>query len=213
MITVKVRLKTTGEPLKRVPVTLAFDADQYVTPPVATDRGGEARFSVPPGPGKVLVDGVERYHGVLRDEILIDLWSAAQSASGSGGAPRAVTGGSIAYPSMQTKTLRVGDKEVLVDSEGYLVHPADWSEDFARAEAAVEGLTLNAEHWEVIRFLRDYYDEHGVQAPVRDMVKHFRKEWGEERGSSPYLHRIFPRGGPQKQGNRLAGILRTKGEH
>jgi tRNA 2-thiouridine synthesizing protein E len=213
MITVKLRLKTTGEPLKRIPVVLAFDADQYTTPPVATDRGGEARFSVPAGPGKVLVDGVERYHGVLRDEILIDLWSAAQSAAASGGAPRAVAGGSIAYPSMQTKTLLVEGREVLVDSEGYLVQPGEWSEAFARAEAAAEGLTLTAEHWEVIRFLRGYYDEHGVQAPVRDMVKHFRQEWGEERGTSAYLHRIFPRGGPQKQGNRLAGILRTKGEH
>jgi tRNA 2-thiouridine synthesizing protein E len=45
------------------------------------------------------------------------------------------------------------------------------------------------------------------------MIRHFRKLWGEERGSSRYLHRLFPRGGPQKQGNRLAGLLRTKGEH
>jgi tRNA 2-thiouridine synthesizing protein E len=34
-----------------------------------------------------------------------------------------------------------------------------------------------------------------------------------DRGSSAALHRLFPRGGPQKQGNRLAGLLRTKGEH
>jgi tRNA 2-thiouridine synthesizing protein E len=45
------------------------------------------------------------------------------------------------------------------------------------------------------------------------MVKHFRQVWGDELGSSPRLHRLFPRGGPQKQGNRLAGLLRTKGEH
>jgi tRNA 2-thiouridine synthesizing protein E len=213
MITVKVHLKTTGAPLEGVPVALAYDADQSVTPPVMTDAGGEARFSAPPGPGKVLVDGIERHHGMLRDEIVLDLWSTTQGAASSSGAPRAVAGGSIAYPSMQTKTLLVEGKEVLIDSEGYLVQPGEWSEAFARAEAEAEGLTLTAEHWEVIRFLRDYYDEHGVQAPVRDMVKHFREAWGEERGSSPYLHRIFPRGGPQKQGNRLAGILRTKGEH
>jgi len=213
MITVKVRLKTTGEPLKRVPIALAFDVDQSVTPPVATDRGGAAHFSVPAGPGKVLVNGIERYHGVLRDEILIDLWSVTQSASASGGGTHAVTGGSIAYPSMQTKTLLVEGQEVLVDSEGYLVRPGDWTEAFARAEAEAEGLALTAEHWEVVRFLRQYYDEHGVQAPVRDMVKHFREVWGKKKGSSKHLHRIFPRGGPQKQGNRLAGILRTKGEH
>ena len=45
------------------------------------------------------------------------------------------------------------------------------------------------------------------------MIRHFREVWGGAKGSSRYLHRLFPRGGPQKQGNRLAGLLRTKGEH
>ena len=62
-------------------------------------------------------------------------------------------------------------------------------------------------------YLREYYVHRGVQAGVRDMIRHFRKVWDNERGSNRYLHRLFPRGGPQKQGNRLAGLLRTKGEH
>ena len=82
-----------------------------------------------------------------------------------------------------------------------------------RAQACSEGLTLTDEHWEVIRFLRSYFQEHGVQAQVRVMIKHFSKAWGPKRGSNHHLHAIFPRGGPQKQGNRLAGLLRTKGEH
>ena len=43
----------------------------------------------------------------------------------------------------------------------YLVDPADWSEALVKARAAREGLMLNGEHWEVIRFLRDYFSEHG----------------------------------------------------
>ena len=111
------------------------------------------------------------------------------------------------------RTVDVNGKPVLVDSEGYLVRPSDWSDAFVRAEAAEEGLELTDEHWEVIRFLRGYQAEHGVQASVRDMVRHFREVWGPERGGNRYLHRMFPNGGPQKQGNRLAGLLRTKGEH
>jgi len=88
-----------------------------------------------------------------------------------------------------------------------------WSEGFAVAQGQKEGMELTDEHWEVIRFIRDYYDEHQVQAQVRDMIKHFRKVWGQERGNNHYLHKIFPNGGPQKQGNRLAGIRKTKGEH
>lgn len=117
------------------------------------------------------------------------------------------------YPNMQIKTVLVNDKEVNTDSEGYIVNMDEWSEDFAYAQAEVEGLVLTSEHWKVINFLRAYYQKHGVQCEVRKMVKHFKQEWGEEKGSSTALHQIFPRGGPQKQGNRLAGLLRTKGEH
>lgn len=109
--------------------------------------------------------------------------------------------------------LRVGSAQVEIDSEGYLARLSDWSEAFAVAQAEAEGLALTAEHWEVIHFLRDYYLEHQVQAQVRVMIWHFAKAWGAERGNNHYLHELFPRGGPQKQGNRLAGLLKTKGEH
>jgi len=109
--------------------------------------------------------------------------------------------------------LRVGSREIETDSEGYLRNLDDWSEDFVRAQARAEGLELTDEHWQLIRFLRAYYAEHGVQAQVRVMIQHFSKAWGPERGNNHVLHEIFPRGGPQKQGNRLAGLLRTKGEH
>ena len=72
---------------------------------------------------------------------------------------------------------------------------------------------MTDETWEVIRFLRDFYEKHEVQANVLEIIRHFRRVWGSDRGSNRYLHALFPRGGPQKQGNRLAGLLRTKGEH
>jgi tRNA 2-thiouridine synthesizing protein E len=112
-----------------------------------------------------------------------------------------------------TRVLLVQGKPVLTDSEGYLRDLGDWSEDFVRALARQEELELTEAHWQVIRWLREFYAEHGVQAQVRAMIKHFSELWGPERGSNHHLHEMFPRGGPQKQGNRLAGLLRTKGEH
>lgn len=111
------------------------------------------------------------------------------------------------------RQVQVEGRAVPTDSEGYLLNLGDWSEDFVRALARQEELTLTPAHWEVIRFLRQYFHEHGVQAQVRAMIKHFTLAWGPERGSNHHLHDLFPRGGPQKQGNRLAGLLRTKGEH
>lgn len=112
-----------------------------------------------------------------------------------------------------SRYLLVSGKEIETDSEGYIRNLDEWSEDFAVALARQEELELTDEHWDVIRYLRDYYQEHSVQAQVRNMIKHFAEVWGKERGNNHYLHAIFPKGGPQKQGNRLAGLLRTKGEH
>lgn len=112
-----------------------------------------------------------------------------------------------------TRTLEVEGRQVLTDPEGYILNMDEWSEGFARALAAQEGLELTDEHWQVIQFIREYYEEHDVQAQVRDMVRHFREVWGPEKGNSRYLHDLFPMGGPQKQGNRLAGVRKTKGEH
>ncbi|MFV2060453.1 MAG: TusE/DsrC/DsvC family sulfur relay protein [Gammaproteobacteria bacterium] len=117
------------------------------------------------------------------------------------------------YPNMQTKELEVNGIIVLTDSEGYIVDSDEWSEDFVRALAKSENLSLTGEHLEVVKFLRAYYELHRVQCEVRKIVKHFKKHWEPEKANSSYLHKIFPRGGPQKQGNRLAGLLRTKGEH
>lgn len=113
----------------------------------------------------------------------------------------------------KTKSVLVHGTPVLTDSEGYLQNLDDWSEEFAHALALEEGLVLTDEHWEVIHFIRDYYEKHGVQAQVRAMIKHFERQWGPQRGNNHYLHDLFPKGGPQKQGNRLAGVRRTKGEH
>jgi tRNA 2-thiouridine synthesizing protein E len=213
MIAVRVVMKVNNEPLKRTPVVLHLDAEGRETAPILTDRGGVARFDLPPGSGKVLVSGVERYHGRLDGEILVDLWSITQAANESAGNPGVFPSGSNAYPGMTTRAVEVEGRVVLTDGEGYLVDPSDWSEGFVLAEARGEGLVLQGEHWEIIRYLRDYFARHGRQASVRDMIKHFRGVWGPENGSSHYLHLLFPRGGPQKQGNRLAGLLRTKGEH
>lgn len=114
---------------------------------------------------------------------------------------------------IRTEYVDADGKLVATDQEGYIQDMNEWSEAFVHGLANKEGLELTDEHWEVIRYIRDYYEEHRVQAQVRTMIKHFAKLWGPERGNNRYLHDIFPKGGPQKQGNRLAGIRRTRGEH
>jgi tRNA 2-thiouridine synthesizing protein E len=214
MLRINVSMKFTNDPVKRTPVALVLDTDPDNPINGSTDRGGTATFDIPPASGKIVVNGSTRYHGRLDGDIDISLWSPTDADSVvEHGTPGGGESGSVAYPSMKTRVLNVNGREVLTDSEGYLVDLGDWSEAFVRAQAEHEDLVLNDEHWEVIRFLRDFYENRQVQANVRETIKHFRKIWGKERGNNHYLHAIFPGGGPQKQGNRLAGLLRTKGEH
>jgi cobyrinic acid a,c-diamide synthase len=112
-----------------------------------------------------------------------------------------------------TRKLLINGKPISTDAEGYLRNLNDWSEDFVTVQAQHEQLTLQDRHWQIIRFLRSYFDEHRVQAQVRTMIKHFAPLWPDQPAMNHYLHELFPVGGPQKQGNRLAGLLKTKGEH
>ncbi|MDT8282664.1 MAG: TusE/DsrC/DsvC family sulfur relay protein [Gammaproteobacteria bacterium] len=206
-------MKFSNLPLKRTPVELIIDGSNQSIGPTPTNREGKVCFDEAPTSGKVLVAGVERYQGRLDGEIHIELRNMTETGSHSEGAASAETSGSTAYPNMTTREIAVNGTKILTDSEGYLVDPGDWSEAFARQQAEQENLKLNQEHWEVIRFQRNWYAKHGSQASVRDIVKHFRALWGCDKGCNHYLHKLFPGGGPQKQGNRLAGLLRTKGEH
>lgn len=213
MLRVNVSMKYSHQPLKRAAVELVLDEDSRRIGPVATDRTGLVQFDLEPSSGKILVSGVERYQGRLQGDINIELINLTNSGFASEGAVSSELSGSNAYPGMTTRRLQVDGQWIETDSEGYLVNPDDWSEAFVRQQAANEQLSLTSEHWEMIRFQRQWFSRHGKQATVRDMIKVFRESWGKEKGSNYYLHKLFPRGGPQKQGNRLAGLLRTKGEH
>lgn len=114
---------------------------------------------------------------------------------------------------MNRHGIQVGADFVETDIEGYILDRRRWSEEVARALAAREGLELTDEHWQVIRFLRQHFLKKGRQAPIPQMIKHFREVWGPERGSAAHLFRLFEGGGgADRQGYRLAGIGRRKGE-
>lgn len=68
---------------------------------------------------------------------------------------------------MTVQTLNVGS---LTGDEGYLLDPSDWNEKVAETFAAEEDIALTDEHWRVIRFVREWYSEHGVAPSSRDAV-------------------------------------------
>jgi len=106
--------------------------------------------------------------------------------------------------------LEVGGKSVETDEEGYLTSLSDWSEDVAKAIAKVENIDLNENHWEVVNFLRDYYNEFQIAPAVRVLTKAIGKKLGPEKGNSQYLYELFPYG-PAKQACKIAGLPKPTG--
>ena len=96
------------------------------------------------------------------------------------------------------------------DEEGYLVNLADWSEDIGKAIAATENVEMSSNHWEVVNFLRDYYNEYQIAPAVRVLTKAIGKQLGAEKGNSKYLYELFPYG-PAKQACKIAGLPKPTG--
>ena len=106
--------------------------------------------------------------------------------------------------------IEVNGKTIETDEEGYLVNLADWNEDAAKVLAAQDELELTDQHWEVITFLREYYDEYQIAPAVRVLTKAIGKKLGPEKGNSKYLYELFPYG-PAKQACRFAGLPKPTG--
>lgn len=95
--------------------------------------------------------------------------------------------------------------EIETDSEGYLKDTTQWNEAMAAVIAEQEGISLSVEHWEVVRFVRGFYLEFNTSPAIRMLVKAMANKFGEEKGNSRYLYRLFPKG-PAKQATKIAGL-------
>jgi len=106
--------------------------------------------------------------------------------------------------------LDVGGKIVETDEEGYLENRDEWDMEIAKAIAKAEGLEMTDSHWEVVNFLREYYDEYQIAPAVRVLTKAIGKKLGKDKGNSKYLYELYPYG-PAKQACKIAGLPKPTG--
>ena len=79
------------------------------------------------------------------------------------------------------------------------------------ALAKTEGVDeLTEDHWKVVNFLREYYEEYQIAPAVRVLTKAVGKKMGKDKGNSKYLYGLFPYG-PGKQACRYAGLPKPTG--
>jgi tRNA 2-thiouridine synthesizing protein E len=94
-----------------------------------------------------------------------------------------------------------------LDAEGYVVDPADWDEALAGRLALAQGIELQDDHWFVLRFMREYWQEHQVAPDARHAMKHLEQRHpGEGRKR---MFELFPYG-YVAQACRIAGMKRPR---
>lgn len=104
----------------------------------------------------------------------------------------------------------IAGKEIELDEEGFLTNLADWNKDVADYLANEEKVEMTESHWEVIDFLREYYDEYQIAPAVRVLTKAIGKKLGAEKGNNKYLYELFPYG-PAKQACKIGGLPKPTG--
>ena len=90
------------------------------------------------------------------------------------------------------------------DPEGNLFDLEHWSPLVAQRLAAIEGIVLDDEHWEIIIHLRERYRHHGMADSARQLLCELEEKFCDGRGRK-MLYELFP-GGPVTQASRIAGL-------
>jgi TusE/DsrC/DsvC family sulfur relay protein len=100
--------------------------------------------------------------------------------------------------------MKVGNEEIPLDGNGFMVDPLRWTETVAEAIARDEGIgEMTEQHWAVVRFLRSHWEAHDLAPPVRLLCR-------ETNTGVRDLYKLF-RSGPAKGACRIAGLPRPDG--
>ena len=100
--------------------------------------------------------------------------------------------------------MKIGDKEYSFDDDGFLQEPELWNEEVAKAIAAEEGIEeMTEEHWNVVNFIRKFYEENKIAPAVRPLCQ-------DTKTSIRQIYKLF-KSGPARGACRVAGLPKPDG--
>lgn len=101
--------------------------------------------------------------------------------------------------------LEINGQYLSLTEQGFLIDSVAWNETIAHALAEKEAIVLMEAHWEILYFIRDYYQRYKHLPNMRMFIKAIKLGLGEDKGNSRYLHQLFPKG-PLKYACKVAGL-------
>lgn len=101
-------------------------------------------------------------------------------------------------PGVEAFAFEFDGRSIATDQLGYLLDPSDWTVAMATALAERESIALGPDHWEMIHFVREWFDDRQAVPEARWLLKAMKQRLGSDKGTRRYLHRLFPHGyGPE----------------
>lgn len=97
------------------------------------------------------------------------------------------------------KNISGGSMMVEINSDGFLCEPEKWTKEIAMELAAYEKiLILTDKHWEIVFYIRNYYEDFKCIPSVHKLCAHCGIRTID-------IYKLFP-GGPINSACRIAGI-------
>lgn len=97
--------------------------------------------------------------------------------------------------------IEVNQQQIETDAYGYLLDLTQWDEDIARAIAQQENIDLTDAHWEVIYFVRAFYQEYKTSPAIRMLVKAMAQKLGKTKATVVIYNVYFLRDRQNKRQN------------
>ena len=102
-------------------------------------------------------------------------------------------------------TLEVNGSSIATTDQGFLLDMNLWNDQVAECLASLEGIDLKDAHWEILHFIRRFYQEYKYLPNARVFSKAIKQKLGAEKANSRYLLKLFPLG-PLKYACKIAGL-------
>lgn len=102
----------------------------------------------------------------------------------------------------------VNGRKITTTTDGYLTNLDDWSEEVAVYLSERDNVALTDMHWQVIKLVRHYFQEHGITPNLRTLQKLLKEEFGDDKS---HMLDLFAYGDGAKQAARYAGTPKPTG--
>ena len=77
------------------------------------------------------------------------------------------------------------------NEQGFLTHLSDWSESYALEIAKMDGVHLFTDHWELIYYFRDYFEQNLESPTMHHMLMDLTPNIKKFHNKKVYEHHIY----------------------